>query len=59
VAFGHTHLPVLREVAPGRYYLNSGDWLVNRSYAVLQEGQPPTLLRWGDRGPGEPLEGSS
>jgi UDP-2,3-diacylglucosamine hydrolase len=59
VALGHTHIPVLREVAPGRHYLNSGDWLVNRSFAVLREGEVPALFSWGDRGPGEPIEESS
>ena len=56
VALGHTHIPILREVEPGRYYLNSGDWIVNRSYAVLHEKAPPALFLWGDRGPGKALE---
>lgn len=46
VALGHTHQPTLVEVAPGRWYLNTGDWVVHRSYAVLQEGRPPRLLTW-------------
>jgi len=46
VVLGHTHIPVLREVFPGRYYLNSGDWLVNRSYGLLESGKPPRLLTW-------------
>ena len=49
VALGHTHLPVLREVRPNQYYLNSGDWLVNQSYAVLAKGEPPRLLDWRDQ----------
>jgi len=49
VPLGHTHLPVLKEVGPGQYYLNSGDWLVNKSYAVLSEGEPPSLLDWRTR----------
>jgi UDP-2,3-diacylglucosamine hydrolase len=53
VALGHTHMPVLKEVRPGRYYLNSGDWLVNQSYAVLSEGDPPALLDWRDRSSSE------
>lgn len=53
VALGHTHMPILKEVRPGQYYLNSGDWLVNRTYAVLQEGKPPRLLDWRDRSPSE------
>ena len=53
VVLGHTHVPVLKELLPGRYYLNAGDWLVNKSYGVLSAGQPPRLLDW--RG-GAPLE---
>ncbi len=47
VVLGHTHIPLLREVAPGRFYLNSGDWLVHRSYALLTPSAPPRLLEWG------------
>jgi len=53
VVLGHTHVPVLREIFPGRYYLNAGDWLENKSFGVLSAGQPPRLLDW--RG-GAPLE---
>jgi UDP-2,3-diacylglucosamine hydrolase len=35
VVFGHVHQPELLEVEPGRYYLNSGDWIFHRSYAVV------------------------
>ncbi len=37
---------MLQEVFPGRYYLNSGDWLVNRSYGVVEAERPPKLLTW-------------
>lgn len=43
---GHSHMPVLEEVAPDRFYLNSGDWVRNRSYATVAPGQPPQLLAW-------------
>jgi len=46
VALGHTHVPLLREVEAGRFYLNSGDWIFHRSYAVLEEGSAPRLLEW-------------
>ncbi len=46
VLLGHTHIPVLREVEEGRYYLNSGDWLTHRSYAILRTGEPPELVEW-------------
>jgi UDP-2,3-diacylglucosamine hydrolase len=35
VVFGDTHRPELVEVEPGRHYLNAGDWIHHRSYAVL------------------------
>ena len=46
VILGHTHLPAVREVEPGRFYLNAGDWVRHRSYAVLEEGAPPRLEHW-------------
>ncbi len=56
VALAHTHIPVVLEVGPGRFYVNSGDWLVHRSYAVLEKGKDPILFSWGDGGPGVPLD---
>ena len=50
VVLGHTHVPRLKEVEPGRYYLNSGDWVAHRSYAVLPSGDPPRLLEWPGEG---------
>lgn len=47
VALGHSHHPELLEVAPGRYYLNSGDWITHDSFAVLVPGEAPRLERWG------------
>jgi UDP-2,3-diacylglucosamine hydrolase len=35
VVCGHSHLPVLREHAPGRYYLNAGDWISHFTYIVV------------------------
>ncbi len=46
VVLGHTHVPLLREVDPGRYYLNAGDWTHHRSYAVLASDHPPRLAEW-------------
>ncbi len=48
VAVGHTHLPELIEPHPGRWVLNSGDWVYRRTYAVLAVGEPPRLLDWTD-----------
>lgn len=50
VVLGHTHVPVLQEVEPGRFYLNPGDWVIHQGYAVLEQDQPPRLLEWD--GPG-------
>ena len=47
VLLGHTHLPVLREVEPGRWYVNSGDWVFHRSYVSVSAGEGPRLLRAG------------
>jgi len=46
VILGHAHVPALKEVSPGRWYLNAGDWVYRRTYAVLAESSPPRLLEW-------------
>lgn len=46
VVCGHSHVPAVVEVAPGRHYLNAGDWLSHFTYLVLSEGTV-SLLRWG------------
>jgi UDP-2,3-diacylglucosamine hydrolase len=51
VVLGHSHVPVLREVDPGRWYVNSGDWVVHQAYVVLEPGQPPRMLEWDVSGP--------
>ena len=48
VVLGHTHIPCLVEVEPGRHYLNAGDWVSHRSYLVLRRGDPPRLEEWQD-----------
>ncbi len=53
VVLGHTHIPVLKELSPGRFYVNAGDWLVNQSYAVFATDLPPRLLDWRDGPPSE------
>ncbi len=54
VVFGHAHRPELRTVSPGRHYLNPGDWIHHRSYALVgHEGIE--LHRWRGR-PSEPSE---
>jgi UDP-2,3-diacylglucosamine hydrolase len=53
VVLGHTHVPRRKEVEPGRYYVNAGDWIMNKSYVVLAQGSPPRLM---DFAGGEPSE---
>jgi len=46
VVLGHTHMPRLLEVEPGRYYVNAGDWVDHRSYVVIPPEGPPRLAEW-------------
>jgi UDP-2,3-diacylglucosamine hydrolase len=47
VIAGHSHVPLVEEVAPGRYYANSGDWIHHRTYLALPAGGgPPELRDW-------------
>jgi len=48
VVFGHCHQPELLEVAPGRHYLNSGDWLHNCTWAEITRNEI-RLNRWSPR----------
>lgn len=65
VVLGHTHIPLLERVEGAGWYLNCGDWVYHRTYAVLEEGAPPRLLEWGAddlerpwRAPGEAAAGA-
>jgi UDP-2,3-diacylglucosamine hydrolase len=47
VLAGHAHLASVEEVEPGRFYVNSGDWLRGYDYVVLPPGGgPPELHAW-------------
>jgi len=46
VVLGHTHIPAVDELEGGRFYVNTGDWIYHRSYAVLAPGEPPRVERW-------------
>jgi UDP-2,3-diacylglucosamine hydrolase len=47
VLAGHAHVAEMTEVEPGRYYVNSGDWLRDYSYVVLPAaGGAPELRTW-------------
>jgi UDP-2,3-diacylglucosamine hydrolase len=43
VLLGHTHVPLCATADSGGWYVNTGDWVWHRSYAVLREGEPPEL----------------
>jgi UDP-2,3-diacylglucosamine hydrolase len=45
VVCGHSHIPVVHEHQPGRYYLNSGDWITHFTYFTFS-GDGPTLRTW-------------
>lgn len=49
VLAGHSHQATLIEVEPGRYYVNSGDWISSMTYVVLRPNTPPALLTWPER----------
>jgi len=46
VALGHGHVPVVTEVAAGRFYVNSGDWVLHRSYVTIDDSGTPVLHEW-------------
>jgi UDP-2,3-diacylglucosamine hydrolase len=47
VLAGHSHLPAFVEVAPGQFYVNTGDWIEHMTYAVLPPGSgAPELRTW-------------
>jgi len=48
VILGHTHIPVVREVAPGRWYANPGDWIFHSTYLTLDRSGQPRVSRWRD-----------
>ncbi len=52
VLAGHAHVPSVSEVAPGRFYANSGDWIRHFTYLVVhpEPGTPPELRRWPVKG---------
>jgi UDP-2,3-diacylglucosamine hydrolase len=46
VALGHAHVPSAVEIEPGRWYVNSGDWVFRSTYVVLATGRAPALEEW-------------
>ena len=50
VVCGHSHLPALREIEHGRYYVNAGDWISHYTYVVVPPGDAaPEVRRWPSR----------
>jgi UDP-2,3-diacylglucosamine hydrolase len=49
VLAGHSHHPTVVEVAPGRHYVNTGDWIEHHTYAVVRSHGAPELRRWPAR----------
>lgn len=48
VVLAHTHRQRLIEVEPGRFYLNAGQWMGDRHYAVVSE-EAIRVLTWPER----------
>lgn len=47
---GHSHLPADIEVIPGRYYINSGDWITHMTYVEIPaDGARPRIMKWPER----------
>ena len=48
VIAGHSHLPAVLETSPGRFYVNSGDWVCHMTYAALppMKAAPPEIRSW-------------
>jgi UDP-2,3-diacylglucosamine hydrolase len=44
VVLGHTHVPLLKRAGPNRWYANTGDWVVHRSFLRLERGCDPVLV---------------
>lgn len=49
VICGHSHVPAIVEVDPGRYYLNAGDWIRHFTYITVQPDVKPVLHEWRDQ----------
>src|SRR5262249_60610044 len=45
IVLAHTHRQRLVEAQPGRFYLNAGQWMGDRHYAVVSP-QDIKLLKW-------------
>lgn len=48
VICGHSHVPALQEMAPGRFYINSGDWVRHRTYVTIDENGRAEMKEYAD-----------
>ena len=55
VVLGHCHVPEIREVVPGRFYLNPGDWVQHCSWAEVEPDRM-RVLRLSETGSESPTE---
>ncbi len=55
VVLGHCHVPEIRELVPGRFYLNPGDWVQHCSWAEVEPDRM-RVLRLSESGSGSPTE---
>ncbi|MBH16275.1 MAG: hypothetical protein CME30_03220 [Gemmatimonadetes bacterium] len=46
IVLGHTHIPCIAAHQEGRYYINTGDWIYHRTFAVLKPEEKPYLCTW-------------
>ena len=46
IFLGHTHIPWIERMGSNRYYINTGDWVYNRTFAILNQGEQPSLCCW-------------
>jgi len=46
IFLGHTHIPWIERMENNRYYINTGDWIYNRTFAILNQGEQPSLCCW-------------
>jgi UDP-2,3-diacylglucosamine hydrolase len=59
VLAGHAHVAARVEVEPGRFYVNSGDWLRDFTYVVLPAGGGAPELRAWPKPPAAVLPGGA
>ncbi len=46
VVCGHSHVPLIMDIAPGQTYINSGDWVKHRTYVTVSADGIAELCEW-------------